>query len=154
MSYPSGCGVFQSGERVTSTDLSNLTQLIFFRKITLYRVLTAISNAEPEVGYIQGLNLIIGTSLLYLKEEDAFWMGLYLLRKRDLRRVFIPPFLKPELWTYQLEVFMRSYLPDIFDFFVRIIPRYSGLNLIFKEMQRDIYRIFLNTLFLCSETHS
>ena len=101
------------------------------RRLTLYRVLVAISNAEPEVGYIQGLNTVIGMLLLHLREEDAYWMGLYLLRKRGLGKVFIPPFSKPEIWNYQLDVFMRCYLPDIFDDLVRLLQVSKGYMMLY-----------------------
>ena len=88
------------------------------RKLALYRVLIALSNTETEVGYIQGLNSIIGTILLHLKEEDAYWMALYLIRKKELAKVFTPPFSKTDIWNYQLEILMQNYLPDIFDHLV------------------------------------
>ena len=90
------------------------------RRLTLYRVLIAISNTEPEVGYIQGLNSVVGTLLLHLKEEDTYWMMLYLLRSRGLSKVFTPPFSKTDIWNYQLEILMQNYLPDIFDHLVRL----------------------------------
>lgn len=128
-------------------------ELILIRRLTLYRVLIAISNAEPEVGYIQGLNLVIGTLLLSLKEEDAFWMALYLLRKRELRKVFIPPFLKPELWTYQLEVFMRSYMPDIFDNLVRLTCDSFVLSNLLKKIKGISIGYFSTPWFLTLYTN-
>ena len=40
----------------------------------LRRVLVAYSQHNPAIGYCQGMNMIAATGLLFLDEEDAFWM--------------------------------------------------------------------------------
>lgn len=40
----------------------------------LYNILIAYANFDPEVGYCQGMNFIVGMLVLHiLNEEDAFW---------------------------------------------------------------------------------
>lgn len=40
----------------------------------LRRVLRGIAHVFPDIGYCQGMGMIAATLLLFLKEEDAFWM--------------------------------------------------------------------------------
>jgi hypothetical protein len=40
----------------------------------LRRVLRAYALHNPEVGYCQSLNFVAGMMLLFLQEEDAFWL--------------------------------------------------------------------------------
>ena len=88
--------------------------------MALYRVLVAISNSETDVGYIQGLNTIVGTFLLFLKEEDAYWMAIYFLRKKKISHLLCPPFATSDLWNYQLDIFMQNYLPEVHQHLVSV----------------------------------
>lgn len=107
--------------------------------MALYRVLIAISNSELDVGYVQGLNSVVGTLLLYLKEEDAYWMTIYFLRKKKLNQLFSPPFLKNALWNYQLDILVQNYLPDVHEHIVLNILRtiFMELTFILDEKWRD-----------------
>lgn len=41
---------------------------------SLRRILTAYAVHNPEVGYCQSLNFVGGLMLLFMEEEDAFWL--------------------------------------------------------------------------------
>lgn len=46
----------------------------------LYNVLKAYSIYDRTVGYVQGMGFVAGTLLLYMSEEDAFWVLVALLK--------------------------------------------------------------------------
>eukprot|EP00854_Cymbomonas_tetramitiformis_P001490 gene1490-2117_t len=47
---------------------------------SLYNVLKAYSVYDREVGYVQGMGFVAGLLLLYMGEEDAFWLLVALLK--------------------------------------------------------------------------
>ena len=51
-------------------------------------ILKALSIVFPEVGYCQGLNFIAGVFLMYLNDEDAFWIMYSLFVKYDRKTIF------------------------------------------------------------------
>ncbi|XP_050228010.1 uncharacterized protein LOC126677439 [Mercurialis annua] len=59
---------------------------VFFQQIhgpgqrSLYNVLKAYSVYDRDVGYVQGMGFVAGLLLLYMSEEDAFWLLVALLK--------------------------------------------------------------------------
>eukprot|EP00002_Diphylleia_rotans_P003793 TRINITY_DN12698_c0_g1_i1.p1 TRINITY_DN12698_c0_g1~~TRINITY_DN12698_c0_g1_i1.p1 ORF type:complete len:345 (-),score=81.62 TRINITY_DN12698_c0_g1_i1:262-1296(-) len=51
---------------------------------SLYNVLRAYSNYDREVGYCQGMGFISGLFLIYMTEEEAFWLLTRLLDPRSM----------------------------------------------------------------------
>ncbi|GKA79033.1 ecotropic viral integration site 5 protein [Tanacetum coccineum] len=47
---------------------------------SLYNVLKAYSVYDRDVGYVQGMGFVTGLLLLYMSEEDAFWLLVALLK--------------------------------------------------------------------------
>lgn len=92
------------------------------------RVLVAVSNSLPKTGYVQGLNSI-GSALLAqdLTEQQSYWMLLYLLKKCKVNELVAEGFPKVQILNYQLEIFMRNYLPDIIDHLVRSLYKLCSL---------------------------
>ena len=89
-------------------------------KDSLLKVLVAISNTVKEVGYIQGLNSIAGVFLFYLKEEESFWIMLYLMERLKTKNIFQSDFEQVSLLNYQLEAYIGYYLPALSEYFVII----------------------------------
>ena len=75
-----------------------------------------------EVGYIQGLNSIAGVYLFYLREEQSFWIMLYMMEKLGAKEIFKSDFEKITLLNYQFEIYVDNYLPAISQHFVSLTP--------------------------------
>ena len=70
----------------------------------LYNVLKAYANYDNEVGYVQGLNYIVGLLLFYIPdEEQVFWCLYSLMQKRNWRQVYTFNFPKLKSMTRLLE---------------------------------------------------
>ncbi|SBS96513.1 GTPase-activating protein, putative, partial [Plasmodium malariae] len=54
----------------------------------LFNVLKAYSNYNKDLGYCQGMAFIVATFILYMSEEDAFYMLIALLDKYKLNDLF------------------------------------------------------------------
>jgi len=57
----------------------------------LFNVLRAYGMLNRELGYCQGLNFITGILLLNMNEEQAFWVLVQMLKKYNLREMFLGP---------------------------------------------------------------
>lgn len=70
----------------------------------LYNVLLAYANYDNEVGYVQGLNYIVGLLLFYIPdEEQVFWCLHQLMQKKNWREVYTHNFPKLKSLVQLLE---------------------------------------------------
>ena len=80
----------------------------------LKKILRAISHSVKDVGYVQGLNQIVGLFILDGKKEDEiYWIVLYFLKKMKGRELYIENFPKLKVLNFVLEVFMMNYMPEL-----------------------------------------
>lgn len=54
----------------------------------LYRILYSYFIYDPQLGYTQGMNLIVGALLMHAEESVAFWLFVTLIEDYDMRDVF------------------------------------------------------------------
>jgi len=84
-------------------------------QIALFNVLKGYSIYDKDVGYCQGMSDMTAFILMYLLEEDAFWMLVQLLndKKYNLRARFLPgfPLLQQTFWIW--EKLLAKYVPKI-----------------------------------------
>jgi len=99
------------------------------RKGSLLRVLVALSNTVKDVGYIQGLNSIVGVALTCLKEEEAFWMLLYMMEKLNVKDILNESFTRINILNYQLQTFLDAYLPELSSYLVEIFFLSNSLTI-------------------------
>ncbi|KAL6079071.1 Rab-GAP TBC domain-containing protein [Balamuthia mandrillaris] len=79
----------------------------------LFNVLKAYSVYNPAVGYCQGMGFITGLLLMYMEEEEAFWVLVRLCTDYEMEGLFLPGLPGLDRCTYILERLLQHYLPDI-----------------------------------------
>jgi len=83
----------------------------------LFNVLKAYSIYDREVGYCQGMGFIAGIFLMYMSEEESFWMLESLMRspKFFLNGLYSPGFPLLHQYFYQYEQLLKKRLPKLFN---------------------------------------
>ena len=82
---------------------------------TLYRILHAYAVYDPRVGYCQGMGFIAATLLTQMKEAEAFWAFVVLMRheKYLLCDMFLPGFPKTQQGFRILTVLLERFSPRL-----------------------------------------
>lgn len=105
-----------------------LPQHIFFQEqggmgqTSLFNSLKAYSVYDKTVGYCQGMGFIMAMFLLYMTEEDAFFMMAQLINKHDMSGLFEPGFPALIQCFYVHDQLLHSCLP-------RLAAHFVGLGL-------------------------
>ena len=95
----------------------------------LYNVLRAYAKYDPDVGYCQGMNFIVGILLLYEKDEAiAFCILVALLSKSEWRRMYIKD--------------MPKFIEIMDKFNAKINMELPEIGLHFKNNDTNIYGLF------------
>ena len=84
--------------------------------------MTAIANTVPVVGYIQGMNSIVGILLHTFSEEESFWTLLYIMEKLELKNLLGNNFKMVNVLNFQLHYFTEHYFPEITAYLVYRSP--------------------------------
>ena len=56
----------------------------------MQRILVTFSKYDPKIGYVQGMNFIVGALLYHCSEEIAFWLFVTLVEDHDMRDIYLP----------------------------------------------------------------
>ncbi|KAG6743068.1 hypothetical protein POTOM_054013 [Populus tomentosa] len=91
---------------------------------SLYNVLKAYSVYDRDVGYVQGMGFLAGLLLLYMSEEDAFWLLAALLKgavhapMEGLYQVGLP---LVQQYLFQFDCLMKEHMPKLGEHFTQEI---------------------------------
>lgn len=85
----------------------------------LYNVVKAYSLFDPECGYCQGMQFIVGPLLLNMPDEEAFSTLVRLMQNYDLRGHFIPNMPSLQLRLYQFDRLVEETQPVLHLHFTR-----------------------------------
>jgi hypothetical protein len=81
---------------------------------SLYRVLRAYANLDPDVGYFQEMAFHAALFLCYMTEQRAFWALNYLMSgKHQLREFFLNDFDRLKGATEVWDIVLRQNFPDV-----------------------------------------
>ena len=94
---------------------SNKSPIGELNREKLQNVLFAISSAEPEIGYCQGMNFVVATLLLHLQmdEPDAFFMFLSLVRGYHFKYLYSPAVPLLPLRLFHFSRVVRAHVPSV-----------------------------------------
>ncbi|XP_021749540.1 EVI5-like protein [Chenopodium quinoa] len=87
---------------------------------SLYNVLKAYSVYDRDVGYVQGMGFIAGLLLLYMSEEDAFWLLVALLKgavHAPMEGLYLSGLPLVQQYLFQFDLLVKEYLPKLGDHF-------------------------------------
>ena len=77
----------------------------------LLRVLRAYSVYDTEVGYCQGMGFLAGLLMVYMSEEDAFYMLVALLDRYSMSGLFRPNLPLLNKYFFQLQRLIEMHFP-------------------------------------------
>nr|XP_017236292.1 PREDICTED: EVI5-like protein isoform X3 [Daucus carota subsp. sativus] len=89
---------------------------------SLYNVLKAYSVYDKNVGYVQGMGCLAGLLLLYMCEEDAFWLIVALLKgavHAPMEGLYLAGLPLVQQYLFQFEQLVRVHLPMLGEHFTQ-----------------------------------
>ncbi|KAL8113903.1 hypothetical protein AgCh_020984 [Apium graveolens] len=95
---------------------------------SLYNVLKAYSVYDKDVGYVQGMGCLAGLLLLYMCEEDAFWLIVALLKgavHAPMEGLYLAGLPLVQQYLFQFEQLVRVHLPKLGKHFTQEMMRPS-----------------------------
>ncbi|KAJ9682988.1 hypothetical protein PVL29_018823 [Vitis rotundifolia] len=89
---------------------------------SLYNVLKAYSVYDRDVGYVQGMGFLAGLLLLYMSEEDAFWLMVALLKgavHAPMEGLYLVGLPLVQQYLFQFDTLVREQLPRLGEHFTQ-----------------------------------
>eukprot|EP01090_Pellita_catalonica_P022028 TRINITY_DN8417_c0_g1_i1.p1 TRINITY_DN8417_c0_g1~~TRINITY_DN8417_c0_g1_i1.p1 ORF type:complete len:681 (+),score=134.76 TRINITY_DN8417_c0_g1_i1:57-2099(+) len=80
----------------------------------LSNILKAYSVYDAEVGYCQGMSTLTALLLMFMEEEEAFWVLVRFLKYYGMTDLYKPGFPKLFECFFVLEKLMKLYLPELY----------------------------------------
>lgn len=91
-------------------------------QIAMFNVMRAYSLYDPVIGYTQSMSDIAGFLLMYLQEEDAFWVFVQLMfdPRWDMQQYFTDGFPKLGEACFIQARLLKKHMPDVYDHMVQV----------------------------------
>ena len=81
----------------------------------LFRILMCFGASNKSTGYVQGMGFLAALFLLYMDEENAFWMLHILFKKYGLEEVYLKDFPGLRKRLYILVQLIKKYMPKVYE---------------------------------------
>jgi hypothetical protein len=84
----------------------------------LERVLVTFTKYDSKIGYVQGMNFIVGALLYHCPEDVAFWLFVSLIDDHEMRDIYLPGF--PGLYkhTQIIDMLIFDNIREVYQHFV------------------------------------
>ncbi|PWN49932.1 RabGAP/TBC [Violaceomyces palustris] len=112
----------------------------------LFNVVKAYSLYDPECGYCQGMQFVVGPLLLNMPDEEAFSTLVRLMKSYDLRGHYTPNMPSLQLRLFQFDRLLEEFLPLLHMHLVRQGVK-SSMYASQWFMTRDSYRFPLDLVY-------
>ena len=89
-------------------------------QLELKRVLMTFSKYDINLGYVQGMNFIIGALLYHCPEDVAFWLFVSLIEDHEMREVYLTNFPGLHKHTRIIDVLLFDNCGTLYQHFVRV----------------------------------
>ncbi|XP_049400965.1 uncharacterized protein LOC125864877 isoform X2 [Solanum stenotomum] len=89
---------------------------------SLYNVLKAYSVFDQDVGYVQGMGFVAGLLLLYMSEEDAFWLLVALLKgavHTPMEGMYLVGLPLVQQYLFQFDHLVKEHMPKLGEHFAQ-----------------------------------
>jgi hypothetical protein len=86
---------------------------------SLYNVLRAYAVYDENVGYCQGMGFVAALFLMYMPDENAFWLLVQVMKKYGLDQMYAPGLPLLQVCLYQFDALFKEQLPALHAHFER-----------------------------------
>ena len=82
---------------------------------SLFKVLSAYSKYNKQIGYVQGMAYLAALFLIYMDEQSSFYLLHSLIKNYELERIYLPGFPDLKKKFYILLNLEKKFIPKIYD---------------------------------------
>jgi hypothetical protein len=112
-SAPPDSSSSSNGETEKKNDNSNTASSIPRGEASLRRILYAFALHNPSIGYCQSLNFLGGMMLIFMSEEEAFWLLITVVEKLLPSDYYTKSMVGTYVDQFVLSHILKKYLPNI-----------------------------------------
>ncbi|OMJ86740.1 hypothetical protein SteCoe_11676 [Stentor coeruleus] len=110
-----------------------------FGQTCMFNILKAYASYDSDIGYCQGMNFIVGTLLMYLSEEKAFWTFVSIMFEKNWRELFKEETPKLTKLLHSLKIKLKEKCPEVYN------------HLKSEGIEMTVFAKYFLTFFMCEQ---